>query len=147
MNILRDDLMVALNSLYVACDTSANHMRGASETAVEYADLSEALDSFARTRLEWSETISELIKEAGDIPRHPAGEAALVDQLLTGLKATFSIDEVQALLDSCAEADQGIVDAADSALEQEPESGLRKRLADIREQAAVDVDDLRQQYL
>lgn len=147
MNILRDDLLVALNSLYVACDASANHMRAAAEASVEYADLSEALDSFARTRLEWSESISELIKESGDIPRHPAQEAELVDQVLTGLKATFSMDEVQALLDSCAQADQPIVDAAGAALEQEPEPGLREKLGDIRDQATVDVEDLRQQYL
>lgn len=141
MAILRDENMMALNDLVVACREAANRITAASE-AMDDDGLATRLAALAEQRNAAADELAEIIVSQDDIPNVPNSERELLRNVATRVVAALSDDRQRELLVRCRDADDAIVEAAERVLSLavgDPADGLARSL---RDQAATQIRQL-----
>lgn len=113
--MLRSELQIALNDVEVALQEAADGHEWAADFVAdpEFADL---LRQLAGERRGLAEALGEQLKALGDLPRTPDTDLETVRDLVSRIKAAFSPDESQALLDDRASAEAHLEACARTAL-------------------------------
>lgn len=146
MGLLRDDSLVALNDLLIACREAADCHRTAAKASHD-PDLAQELTALARDRDAMAEVLREAIVAQDDIPGAPNQEKELIEAALTRVKSVLSEDETVQLLDDCQAKEERVTETAESALGQNPDSVPRQKLAALRDDAASRMADLKRRYV
>lgn len=133
--MLRSELQIALNDVEVALQEAADGHEWAADFVPD-PELSGLLREMAAARRGLSEALGEQLIELGDLPRAPDTDLETVRDLVSRVRAAFSPDERQALLEDRAAAEARLEACADTALARDDLSEeTRALLQEIRERA------------
>lgn len=142
MDLIRDDKLVALNDLIVACREAAAFHATAADLAPE-SGLARDLAALSETRRSQAEELAAAVVEKDDIPNAPSGEKELLDAALARLKSAVSEDETEPLLDDCQAKEDRVAELASALLGHDLEPGLRDRVAALHGEATSRLAELR----
>ncbi len=115
--LLRNDLQLALNQVATLCIETADHF----EAAVDSTDdstLSRLFAELAAQRKQFAVQLAEHIHALDDLPQQPDPDRETVDDLLTSIKAFFSGDQRDTLLDERKKKERELAEAIQQALHQ-----------------------------
>lgn len=133
--MLRSELQIALNDVEVALQEAADGHEWAADFVPD-PELSGLLREIAAERRALSEALGEQLIELGDLPRAPDSDLETVRDLVSRIRAAFSPDERQALLEDRAAAEAHIEACAGTALARDDLSEETRALVqEIRERA------------
>ena len=133
--MLRSELQIALNDVEVALQEAADGHEWAADSAPD-PQLADLLRELAGERRALAEALGEQLKALGDLPRAPDTDLETVRDLVSRIKAAFSPDERQALLDDRAAAEAHLEACARTVLARDDLSDeTRALLQEILERA------------
>jgi uncharacterized protein (TIGR02284 family) len=135
--MLRSELQIALNDVQVALQEAADGHEWAADFVPD-PQLGDLLRELALERRSLAEALGEQLKALGDLPRAPDTDLETVRDLVSRIKAAFSPDERQALLDDRAAAEARLEACAETVLARDdlPEDALAL-LREILERARL----------
>ena len=113
--MLLDDTQVAINDLLTACQESVEHYADALERT-DSPRLRELFDGIAAARRDDVERLSDIVRDAGELPRAASADRQELHRLVTQVKAAFTDDETRVLLDDRLEDEKRIGGLVDEAL-------------------------------
>jgi uncharacterized protein (TIGR02284 family) len=113
--MLRSELQIALNDVEVALQEAADGHEWAADF-VSDPQLADLLRELALERRSLAEALGEQLKALGDLPRAPDTDLETVRDLVSRIKAAFSPDERQALLQDRAVAEANLESRTEAAL-------------------------------
>lgn len=136
--MLRDERLVALNDVIVACKDAANGYDDAAGLA-EDSTLAALFRDFGERRRQAATELDGHVRRLGDLPRGPDADAETVERLVTHMKAAFSTDERATLLQEREDAEAEIGRRIGVALDQDPpeetKTVLRRLSGEVSEAA------------
>ena len=141
MSILRDEVLVALNALIVACREAANVHATAADLLPDGA-LASALSGIAQDRADAADAFAEAVIAKDDIPNAPSGEKELFEAAAAHVKAAISRDETRHLLLDCKAKEDRVADLATTVLEHEVEPEVERRAEALRADASSRLERL-----
>lgn len=115
--LLRNEQQLALNQVETLCIETADRYAAAANTADDQI-LSQLFDELARQRQEFSARLADHIRAIDDLPQQPDPDRETVDELLTGIKAFFSGDQRDTLIDESKKLEHALADAIQAGLQQ-----------------------------
>jgi uncharacterized protein (TIGR02284 family) len=135
--MLRSELQIALNDVEVALQEAADGHEWAADFVPD-PQLADLLRELAGERRALAEALGEQLKALGDLPRAPDTDLETVRDLVSRIKAAFSPNERQALLDDRAAAEAHLEACAQSVLARDDLSDdTRSLLHEILERARL----------
>lgn len=104
MNVLLNEVQVALNNLHVALMESADHYRYAAEF-VSDTKTRELFEALAEARDLLADKAAEAIRASDDLPSVPDTDRETGEHILQWFKAVFSADEAAEVITQRIEAE------------------------------------------
>lgn len=135
--MIRDELQVVLNDVEAAVTEAAEgHAKLAGELRERSEPRAADLDRLADERRVVAEALGDRLRALGDRPREGDAEYQSLLEMFTRLRASFAENDVETLLEERAEAEARIVEAVDTALDQDDlPDDLVTMLSELRDQA------------
>lgn len=127
MDILRNDYLVALNDLVLACRNAANSHSNCAMIAGD-TTLGKALSSLCQERTRVSDELAEVVIAENDVPMAPSGEKDVIEKAVLQAKAVLGDSPTEDALKECRAREEEIVAAARKLLEFELDGSLRARV-------------------
>jgi rubrerythrin len=115
--LLRNEQQLALNQVETLCFATADHFATAAANSDDTA-LSPLFNELARQRREFAAELAEHIRALDDLPQQPDPDRETVDNLITSIKAFFSEDQRDTLIDERKKLELDLAAAAQAALQQ-----------------------------
>ncbi|OGB20549.1 MAG: hypothetical protein A3I66_05715 [Burkholderiales bacterium RIFCSPLOWO2_02_FULL_57_36] len=115
--LLRNEQQLALNQVETLCIESADRYEAAAGTADDPA-LARLFGDLARQRRQFAVELAGHIRALDDLPQQPDPDRETVDELLAGIRAFFSGDQRDALIDERKKLEQDLAEAAQAGLQQ-----------------------------
>lgn len=137
MSILRDDVQVALNSLHVAIQESADYYRSVAET-LEDARVTRVCREIARQRDELALEVAAAIRDTGDLPAEPDRDREAAVEIRERLAARVSANQVQEIVRHRRESENdllGLFEGGSLSVLQANHNALLKKCRNSVEQA------------
>lgn len=138
MKILRDETLVALNDLTVACREAAHRHGSAAEMSDDPA-LRDRLAALARRREEAADRFAEAMIARDDIPGAPSEELELLEAAATKLRSVLGSDETREALRDCLKKEQRLAEAAAAALRHDLDPRLRETVGALHADTAAEI--------
>lgn len=115
--LLRNEQQVALNQVETLCIETADRYAAAADATDDHA-LSSLFGELAQQRRKFAVELADHIRALDDLPQQPDPDRETVDELLTSIKAFFSGDQRDTLIDERKKAEQELAEAAHAGLRQ-----------------------------
>lgn len=115
--LLRNDQQLALNKIETLCIETADHYASAAGNTDDQA-LSRLFGELARQRRQFAVELADHIRALDDLPQQPDPDRETIDDLLTSIKAFFSGDQRDTLIDERKKLEQDLAEAAQAGLQQ-----------------------------
>ena len=135
--MLRTELQIALNDVAVALQEAADGHEWAADFVPD-PQLADLLRELAGERRSLAAALGEQLKALGDLPRAPDTDLETVRDLVSRIKAAFSPDERQALLEDRAAAEANLESRVETALARDDlPDDARALLREVLERARL----------
>lgn len=141
MNLLRSDLMVALNDAIVACREAADQHRLGAEACGE-EEACATFSMLAERRQGAADALAQFVIAAHDIPNAPTAERELLAAAFSRTKAALLPDTLHSLAADSRSREQFLAGAVAAALAQGPEGALRTALQHLGEDVQRGLESL-----
>jgi uncharacterized protein (TIGR02284 family) len=128
--LLRNEQQLALNQVETLCIGSADHYEAAAGNADDPA-LSDLFEKLAQQRRQLAIELADHIRALDDLPQQPDPDRETVDDLLMRIKAFFSGDQRDTLIDERKKMEQELADAVHAGLQQELPAQTKIKLREI----------------
>ena len=138
MSILRDETLVAINDLIVACRESANLLRTGADALNDHP-AGRGLRDLADKRTSDADDLAAVVAKMEDVANAPNEEKELLTSAVTRLKAALSADEVVQILRDCKRCENGVAESAESLLALEVEEALGRVARRLIEESRTDI--------
>jgi uncharacterized protein (TIGR02284 family) len=115
--LLRNEQQLALNQIETLCMASADHYA----LAVDDSDdptLAQLFGDLARERKSFAVELADHIRALNDLPQQPDPDRETVEDLLTGIKAFFSGDQRDTLIEDRKKQELELAEAIQAGLQQ-----------------------------
>jgi uncharacterized protein (TIGR02284 family) len=139
--LLRNDQQLALNQVETLCTESADHYAAAAETADDPA-LSHLFGEIARERRRFAAELADHVRALDDLPKQPDPDWETVDDLITGIKAFFSGDQRDTLIDERKKHERELAEAAEAGLQQDLPGATKSQLRQLLSHVHATIDQL-----
>lgn len=130
--MLRDDIQVALNDVIGLCEAAAEAYERAAELAEDDQPLPAFFRAYAAERRKMAAELREDDRRLGDIPHAPDPDRSAARDVLGRLRAAFSRDHLQALIEDCEQAEQALTAGLSSVLSLGIPADMRENLGRMR---------------
>lgn len=131
--MFRDNRQTALNDLAVACKEAADYYRDDAHYAAGLG-LEQLFLNLAEERREMAARLDQHIRGLHDLPSEPDTDRETLHSLLTRLRAGFSGDRSESLLEERQAGERALEEAVERALDEDLEAGTRDLLWELRGQ-------------
>lgn len=145
MRYLRDEDLIAINELIVACREAADR-HGTVADLVQDRHLAAELSALGRDRAAVADELAEAVIAKDDIPNAPSEEKVLLEAAATRLKAAISRDDTLKLLEDCKAKEDRVAEISATSLSNEVEESLRQMISSLRADASSRLDALMRAY-
>lgn len=115
--LLRNEQQLALNQVETLCIETADRYAAAAGNTDDEA-LSRLFGELSRQRREFAIQLAEHIRALDDLPQQPDPDREAVGELLTSIKAFFSGDPRDTLIDESKKLELDLAQAAKTGLQQ-----------------------------
>jgi len=115
--LLRNEQQLALNRIETLCIETADRYSAAAG-ATDDPFLSSLFNELAGQRKEFAAELADHIRALDDLPQQPDPDRETVDELLAGIKAFFSGDQRDSLIDERKKLEHELAEAAQAGLQQ-----------------------------
>lgn len=133
MELFRDELTVALDSVAVACREAVDVHRAAAK-AVDEPGLADALARLAQARERAAGYFADVLCRLSDGPNRPPEELEILKQAVVWGRALIGGDSA-AVLKSCRAQEEKLVRTTADALKQSMDAATARQLKELREDA------------
>jgi hypothetical protein len=114
--LLRNEQQLALNRVETLCIETADRYAAAADATDDPA-LSGLFGELAQQRRKFAAELADHIRALDDLPQPPDPDRETVDELLTSIKAFFSGDQRDTLIDERKKLENELAEAAQAGLE------------------------------
>lgn len=114
--LLRNEQQLALNQVETLCIETADRYAAAAGHSDDEA-LSRLFGELSRQRREFALQLAEHIRALDDLPQQPDPDREAVGELLTSIKAFFSGDQRDTLIDESKKLELDLAEAAKAGLQ------------------------------
>jgi hypothetical protein len=132
--LLRNEQQLALNQIETLCIATADHYEAAADS-IEDAALSRLFGELARQRREFAVELADHIRVLDDLPQQPDPDRETVDGLINSIKAFFSDDQRDTIIDERKKLELELAEAIHAGLQQalseETKMFLRRLLSHV----------------
>lgn len=115
--LLRNEQQLALNQVETLCIATADHYAAAADN-VEDEALSTLFSALAQQRRELAVELADHIRALDDLPQQPDPDREVIDDLITGIKAFFSGDQRETMIEERKKLERSLADAVHAAQQQ-----------------------------
>lgn len=115
--LLRNEQQLALNQVETLCIESADHYATTADNTDDQV-LSRLFGELARERRQFVIELADHIRALDDLPQQPDPDRETVDDLLTSIKAFFSGDQRDTLIDERKKLEHDLADAIQAGMQQ-----------------------------
>lgn len=115
--LLRNEQQLALNQVETLCIETTDHFAAAAGSTDEQV-LSHLFADLAAQRKQFAVELADHIHALDDLPQQPDPDRETVDDLLTSIKAFFSGDQRETLIDERKKKERELAEAVQAALQQ-----------------------------
>jgi uncharacterized protein (TIGR02284 family) len=115
--LLRNEQQLALNQVETLCIESADHYARAAGNTDDQA-LAGLFSELARQRRQIAVELADHIRALDDLPQQPDPDRETIEDLLVSIKAFFSGDRRDTLIDEHKKLEQDLAEAAQAGLHQ-----------------------------
>jgi uncharacterized protein (TIGR02284 family) len=115
--LLRNEQQLALNQIETLCMASADHYA----LAVDNSDdprLAQLFGDLARERKAFAVELADHIRALDDLPQQPDPDRETVEDLITGIKAFFSGDQRDTVIEDRKKQELELAEAIQAGLQQ-----------------------------